>query len=218
MNINDRLRLIRTKTNESQAKFALRFNLPQSTYAQYEKGGRAIPDELKNLLTKDLSINLNWLITGDGPMFLSGEPAPKIEKEIDETTALIPVTNLKLSAGGGIDWAEGSLSGEMLPMPRKIVNRYNSYNLFSATVKGDSMEPTLKNGEPVVFAKGVLEEDGIYVIAIFDELFVKRISVDKLDRKIMVISDNTKYPVKEYPMDKEGLQILGKVVFWLHME
>ena len=69
MEINDRLRMLREKAGKSQAKFAIDFNLPQSTYAQYEKGGRAVPDDLKQQLAQ-MGINIHWLVTGKGPVYL----------------------------------------------------------------------------------------------------------------------------------------------------
>ena len=220
MEINDRLRLIRENYKLSQAKFAKQFNLPQSTYAQYEMGGRSVPDELKQNL-HSLGVDLNWLVTGHGTMFRDGSSAsegdiPTIPE--DKYTHLIPMTNLKVSAGGGSEWESGDENGGMLPIPMNIYRMYKSYDLAGVTVAGDSMEPTLRDGEPVVYAKGVLEGDGIYVISILDELFVKRLSIDMLDKTVTIISDNPMYSRKVYPMEREGFQILGKVIFWLHME
>ncbi len=89
MEINYRLKQIRKEFGLSQAKFALKFNLPQSTYAQYEKGGRAIPDNLKLVLSQ-FGINMNWLIAGKGNMYFEensiGNKSPKNEQygsEID---------------------------------------------------------------------------------------------------------------------------------------
>lgn len=61
-------------------------------------------------------------------------------------------------------------------------------------------------------------EDGIYVISIHNELYVKRLSIDKLSNTLTIISDNQKYPNKVYNFDIEGLEILGKVMFWIHEE
>ncbi len=235
MQPNDRLREIRTDADLSQAQFASIFHLPQSTYAQYEKGGRSIPDELKEGISNAFNINLHWLITGNGDKYL---PRDDIDDETiqnalqkiedcengilsgsDSTTLLVPMTNMKLSAGKGWDWdSEESFTGEALPVPRKITCRFEEKNLVAATVKGDSMEPTLHDGEPVVYVRQFENGDGIYALAILDEVYIKRLSIDKLKREVTIISDNPKYPAKTYPMDQEGLQVLGKVVFWIHVE
>ena len=235
MKPNDRLREIRTDADLSQAQFARLFHMPQSTYAQYEKGGRSIPDELKEGISTAFNINLHWLITGNGSKYLPYDgPDEKTIQEVYEemdnkenkvhtnlecTTLLIPMTNMKLSAGRGWDWeSDESFTGELLPVPMKIARRFNTDNLIAATVKGDSMEPTLHDGEPVAYVKQFENGDGIYALAILDEVYIKRLSIDKLKREITIISDNPKYPAKTYPMDQEGLQVLGKVVFWIHVE
>ena len=136
MDINDRLRLVRLDLQLSQAKFAAKYGIPQSTYAQYEKGGRSVPDELKESISNSLKVNLNWLITGEGSMYLNeGNEKPNyIEetkayeniKEEDGNTLLIPMTNMKLSAGRGWDWdSDESFTGELLPVPMKIARRFD---------------------------------------------------------------------------------------------
>ena len=224
MDINDRLKLIRANTKESQAKFCKRFDIPQQTYANYELNKRSIPDEIKTKLQQQIGVNLNWLITGKGDMYLNDQNDSIVTfrspyADQDQTTLLIPMTNMKLSAGRGWDWdSDESFTGELLPVPMKIARRFDGDKLIAATVKGDSMEPTLHDGEPVAYVREFESGDGIYALAILDEVYIKRLSIDRLKREITIISDNPKYPAKTYPMDQEGLQVLGKVVFWIHVE
>lgn len=221
MDINGRLREIRLKIGDSQAVFAPKLGTNQSTYSKYELEGRIVPDDIKSKLYS-LGVSLDWLVTGEGTMFRSGDSFEEenticsVNNE-DKYTYLVPMTNLKVSAGKGVEWESGE-ECDKLSIPQSIYRVYKSYDLAGVTVCGDSMEPTLRDGEPVVYAKGVLESDGIYVISILDELFVKRLSIDLLDRKVTIISDNPLYSPKTYPMEKEGFQILGKVIFWIHME
>ncbi len=225
--ISTRLKLIRTNLGLSQKKFGDLLGIAQTSYANYEGGKTFLPANILEILNKQTDVNLNWLITGIGDMYLNSDGTEKDGSYIykvdnkaseREDTVYIPMTDLSLSAGSGIDWKTGIYTGEEMPVPAKITRRYSSYVLAGAEVKGNSMEPTLHDGEPVVFAKDAIEGDGLYVIAIYDELFVKRVSIDRLDKTITIISDNQIYPTKTYPIDKEGLMILGKVVFWLHME
>lgn len=213
---SERLKQCRNMIGLSQAAISKELGISQSTYARYELGG-GIPENVLNYLSKK-RINLNWLFTGEGPMLLNGDVSDNPPEPESEDTVLIPMTNVKLSAGLGSTWEEGSYTGEMIPIPKKIARNYRSAFLVAAEVRGNSMEPTLKDGETVVYAKGQMDGDGIYAIAIYDELYIKRLSLDLLDKKVLIISDNAKYPTKEYPMDKEGLEVLGKVVFWIHME
>ena len=224
LDVSLRLKSLRTQLGLSQAKLAAKCGISQTTYANYELGTSLNNKVLASLY--NLGVSLPWLLLGEGPMFREDTEfaGAKVEgdtkiQEQDDTTLLIPMTNMKLSAGKGWDWdSDESFTGEMLPVPMKIARRFDETHLIAATVKGDSMEPTLHDGEPVAYVREFENGDGIYALAILDEVYIKRLSIDKLKREITIISDNPKYPAKTYPMDQDGLQVLGKVVFWIHIE
>lgn len=222
--IGQRLKLIREQTGLSQAKFAYLFGMPQTTYAKYETGG-GVPDELKFELSQKYNINIHWLVTGQGPMYIDGEPSGDdnkgidIAKKEDQYNISVPMTSLKVSAGVGQEWLSGDLTGEMISIPKRVARRYPSNSNFAAAeVVGDSMEPTLHSGEPVVFVKDHIEGDGIYVLSVRGELFVKRLEFNRFLNRIRIISDNVKYPVTEVNPDNDDISILGKVVIWVHGE
>lgn len=242
--IEQRLKEIRNSVGLSQKDFGAIMGIAQTSYANYENGRSSIPASLLEALSLKLNLNLNWLITGEGSMYIDKDetaedalrsknyhlthtdvsflerPATEYSaSKKDESTLLIPMTNMKLSAGKGWDWESDEIyTGELLPVPMKIARRFDEKSLIAATVKGDSMEPTLHDGEPVAYVKEFENGDGIYALAILDDVYIKRLSIDKLKKEITIISDNPKYPTKTYPMDQEGLQVLGKVVFWIHVE
>lgn len=229
MEINSRLRMFREKIGYSQAKFANSLNLPQSTYAQYELKKRSIPDELKQQLA-NMGVDMNWLITGTGSMYLPGvsggqsQEAPGSDKwghespralaEIvpEDSSTPVPLLSQKLSAGPGQIWADESFSGEVIAFPTRMVKRYGGYRLGGAEVRGDSMEPTLANGDVVVFASQMLDGNGIYALAIDGEVFVKRVEFDPLEDTIRIISDNHRYEPKLLSARTERVRILGRII------
>lgn len=237
MSINYRLKQIRESFGLSQAKFAIKFNLPQSTYAQYEKGGRSIPDSLKQELSQ-FGINMNWLINGIGNMYINDSQndqsiRPEQKHIIEPTEAWIdpkgqittisvskdsfsvPILKNKVSAGPGEEWDLEDFSEERLPILKRFVRRFPKEKLFSAEVRGDSMTGVqLFDGDLVVFVHNLIEGDGIYVISVDGELLVKRLEFDHFDKKLIIKSENPRYEVKV--VDPERAQILGKVVGWLH--
>lgn len=87
-------------------------------------------------------------------------------------------------------------------------------NLAIVTGIGDSMQPTFEDGDPLLVDRGVhdIRLDAIYVLALRDELFIKRVQRN-LDGSFVIISDNPKYspqPVNE--RDRDTFQVLGRVV------
>ncbi len=227
--IGENLKSIRVEKGMSQAMFATQFEMTQTTYSQYETGKRSVPDEFKQQLADKYNINLHWLITGIGSMYNTSNSTSnnlvKTDNNINIDIALkdsveVPMLDLHLSAGHGSDWYSGSLTGEKLYIPKRVARRYPSNSVFAgAVVDGDSMEPTLNDGEPVVFVKGFIKGDGIYVLAVNGELFVKRLEFNRILNVLRIISDNPKYPPTELKSDmQDSVRILGKVVIWVHGE
>ena len=87
----------------------------------------------------------------------------------------------------------------------------------TVTVEGDSMERTLSDGETIVVDTVVdrVTASGIYVLAIGEDLIVKRI-VRKLDGSLVVKSDNPIYSDSDELFSPETIhriQVLGRMVW-----
>ena len=229
--IQERLKEIRQQKGVSQSTFATKFGLKQQTYQKYESGIAAVPDDLKSQLADKYGINLHWLITGIGPMHIGGEQVEEessrahardvnIKKSGLKDSVEVPMTSLRLSAGPGQEWSDAELTGEVLYIPKRVARRYPGNSDFAgAQVVGDSMEPTLHDGEPVVYVRGFVQGDGIYVLAVNGELLVKRLQFDGISGKLHIISDNPRYRQLEIPLEGlDNVRILGKVVIWVHGE
>ena len=224
-----RLKEVRESTKMSQKTFGASLGLSQGTYQKYESGMASFPDDLKAQLAERYGINLHWLITGEGPMHMGeaeGEAGhararmDDIERDALKDSVVVAMTGLRLSAGPGQEWLETNVTGEKLCIPKRVARRYPHNSQFSgAQVVGDSMEPTLHDGEPVVFVRDFIQGDGIYVLAVNGELLVKRLQFDRILGKLHIISDNTRYRAIEIPLEGlDNVRILGKVVIWVHGE
>ncbi len=75
-NCNKNLKLVRETLNLSQAKLSQQLGISQQTYGHYETGKNAIPDKIKIKLLQ-IGVNLQWLLTGEGEMFLPAEEEQK---------------------------------------------------------------------------------------------------------------------------------------------
>jgi phage repressor protein C with HTH and peptisase S24 domain len=82
-------------------------------------------------------------------------------------------------------------------------------------VEGDSMAPTLADGDEILVDRGDAAErlrDGIYVLRIEDALVVKRVAPHPAGRTLSVHSDNPAYP--SWPdCDPAAVEIVGRVVW-----
>jgi len=82
-------------------------------------------------------------------------------------------------------------------------------------VEGDSMAPTLADGDEILVDRGDSADrlrDGIYVLRIEDALVVKRVAPHPAGRALSIRSDNPAYP--SWPdCDPASVEIVGRVVW-----
>lgn len=99
----------------------------------------------------------------------------------------------------------------------QILPQYYRTDMIALTVRGDSMEPTIKNGAIVGIAPLTedITEGGIYLVSIpcFGRV-VKRLRLSR-DGQLLLISDNPDYePITVNPAEQEKT-VLGQVVWVL---
>ncbi len=85
-------------------------------------------------------------------------------------------------------------------------------SLALVTVAGDSMEPTLRDGDMVVIdcSARAIDRDGVYVFTHGDGTFIKRLQ--RMPNALRACSDNKLYDPWDIT-DAEGLHVHGRVVW-----
>lgn len=78
--MNRRLKELRSKLGLSQAAFAEKIGIKQTSYSDIETGRRELTERNLNLICKEFNVDENWLRNGEGSMFTL---------ELDEDTMLI---------------------------------------------------------------------------------------------------------------------------------
>lgn len=138
-----------------------------------------------------------------------------------ETTAarprlkLIPKLAVAASAGGGSFESDDMLSGKIGFAPKwlqKLVPSPDKLSLI--TVRGESMAPTLNDGDDIMVDGGDASSplrDGIYVLRMDDALMVKRLAIGPVGR-LSVLSDNPDWPDWQ-DVQPDDLHVIGRVVW-----
>jgi hypothetical protein len=80
---------------KTQSQFAEKLGITQTTLSKYEKGTSDIPDDVK-LKISGFGVNLHWLLTGMGTMFLPQNDTPQAQ---NVTTSEEGVTHIAGSVG-----------------------------------------------------------------------------------------------------------------------
>jgi len=146
------------------------------------------------LAVSDIALNVGvdpvWLATGKGSMLLADRD---LEASAKSQFISIPRYDVKLSAGAGSFFDRAQVLDEIpftTAFLKQKLRRSSVEGLAALEITGDSMLPTLADGDLGVFDCNITNAgDGIYAIAMGNELMVKRLQ--KLPGGgIMVRSDN----------------------------
>ena len=129
----------------------------------------------------------------------------------------IPRLNIGASAGPGAYAGDESASAH-IGFEEKWLRRLfagKPADLSLIKVQGDSMSPTLSDGDDIMVDRGDGPErlrDGIYVLRRDDAVLVKRVAPSPASHRIAIKSDNPSYP--SWPDCQIGdIDIIGRVVW-----
>lgn len=188
----------------SSRQFALSLEyLPQSL-SEILKGRRDVTIELLRKAVEMYKINPVYIYTGEGPMFMSEEDHKSFRVltivtnvQDDERIVHVPVP---AQAGYASELSDPTFIQDLptftLPDYKYKVGTHRSFD-----VAGDSMEPTLFEGDKVVCSfleptlwETSLKDNYVYVIVTRGDVVVKRLfNKLKAEKKVLLHSDNDAY-------------------------
>lgn len=157
-------------------------------------------------------------ITAAGALYDKATGA--IKKVFAADSVNIDIIDVSACCGSGIENFEEKVIGQW-NMPsmeyRTISTTSNPDNVKMIRARGDSMAPTLKNGDWVLADMSFrsTDSDGLYLIRLSTGLAIKRLQ-GSIPGHICVISDNPKYPPQTW--ESGEIQILGKIIYTLNAE
>lgn len=156
-----------------------------------------------------------------GPELQINEPGaytpdrPQLAPALSEYVA-VPRYDASLSAGPG-----SILDPNTAPLGHSLfeaqwlaaITRAAGDMLAVVRVDGDSMEPTLADGDWILIDRTQrrINRQGVYAIQVGDVAWIKRISLNLKDKLVQVISDNEHYPMQELAEDE--LAVIGRAVW-----
>ena len=126
---------------------------------------------------------------------------------------LIPVMEQAFSAGHGQYVPDSDEITEYIAVPNDL--RKYGKSLAASRVRGDSMEPTLSDGDTIICDNnGYDGTDGIYTIIYKGNGFVKRLQ--RTSDGVKIISDNRFYDPMFENEESEDFKVIGKVRCVMH--
>ena len=184
----NRIKKVRQLTRTSQGDLAARLGINRNTYISYESGNRKLPLDVAETLCNALGVRPEYMLTGNEPVF-GDNPGPDGFVFVKQYE--VQVKNKKEGAPGGEKmngqfafrrgWLQSlGLGGESAGVVQ---------------IKGDSMEPVLKEGDWVLLDMSArrVTRSGIYCLQLAEDLACKTCARDQDGSTVHVMSYNQIY-------------------------
>ena len=201
---------IRLKNNDSLRGLGEKIDISFSYIDQIEKGLRPINKDILEKFIKVYPLYKKQLekayLDEIMPESLKGSTFNMEEQKVN--TVILPVYG-KASAGNGYI----NLDQEIYYFPIKKGDF--SDRSFLVEINGNSMEPTLEDGDYALVDPDNIDyvKNKIYVVTYNDESFIKRMVIDIKSKIIMLKSDNPEYEDILITKDMQiYLKIEGRVI------
>ncbi|MCF1478332.1 helix-turn-helix transcriptional regulator [Agrobacterium vitis] len=213
-------RLAQIRKGMDRREFAESIGVNDGTLGNYERGDRSPDWSFLATLQREKHVNLNWLFTGQGDVFLQGgsdEQSLATERDF----VLMPQYDVCASAGTGL------LPVNQMPTSETAFERKFLRDLggapdhcFLMWSTGDSMLPSIPDNALLIVdaSQTTVDHGRIYVFSVGNAVLVKRANW-RMDGRLELISDNTagKYPVETFDANRvEDLAVVGRVIFVGH--
>ncbi|MBR1639028.1 MAG: helix-turn-helix transcriptional regulator [Treponema sp.] len=170
---------------------------------------------------KNLGVNIDWLLTGEGEMFQNSTEAAR--SEIAKVGAKIPLLAQKVSCGPGQNWeCADNIAGYIEPL--SPIPSLSGKKVFAFRASGVSMIGLGIQDGDILFFDGSADQqlkDGVYVFGFAGDAYCKLLRFEPLENKVMVYSVQ-KQDLREAELvrtieaDSEDFHIFGRVLAWLH--
>lgn len=195
-----------TELGLSKKKFAETIGVSQGNVSGWFNQPNVKPgiDALRKISVVH-GVNLNWLITGKGPMFQELIP---LDAGILEDTIRLPIV-AEIAAGEPCEVVLDEPLG-YLDLPKSLLHLSPPYLVFQ--VKGRSMEPHILNGDLVVCSrvwKGIRLDGKIFAFRTPDGITLKTLKLDTQNKITWLMPINHEFTPVPYYKDSESFAMIG---------
>ncbi len=226
MSYGDRIKKIRKHFKLTQQELADAIGAKnKQTISDVENGKQKhFNKEHELMLTKKFLISQLWLNSGEGDMLLVKQHDDIVREDgliynkVSDNIKIPYYPEIYASAGGGA--FSGFDASSPVSISRGFLQSYfgigAAKGMHIINVVGDSMAPTLKNGE-MIFVNPIENEGfrdgGVYVLMCGDTILVKRVRQHPITKEYTLISDNPEVEDITLTIDESSdCKFVGRVV------
>ncbi|MFP6740511.1 MAG: S24 family peptidase [Alphaproteobacteria bacterium] len=134
----------------------------------------------------------------------------------EEDLDFVPTYEVSAAAGDGIiidnEYETGRLAFRHDWL--RSITTASTDELAVITVHGDSMYPTLADGDTILvdLSQRGAARDGVYIVRFGDFVLVKRLLIDPVRREVTISCDNENYP-RLAPVAPDDVDVAGRVIW-----
>jgi phage repressor protein C with HTH and peptisase S24 domain len=215
-------RIRRTRGNSTQKEFAKNLIFSSSYLSEVESGKTKPSLELLLKISQITNYSLHWLLTGEGPLFIEATASMVREDSasygaLGEFT-LVPRFSPADEAGTDVKGIEKRGRDRYAFRRAWLHSKGNVEELVLIEARGDSMDPTIADGDAVLIncAKKKVIDGNMYALRTKNAVMVRRLQPIGAAR-IKVMSDNKLYDSYEIDLESGDIEIIGQVI-WIGRE
>ena len=218
MSLGKRFREFRKEIKKTKQSIAEMLGSTQSNINLYEKDDITPPVKTLQIIRQAFNINLNWLLNGDGEMFMQTiheQANPQLIKQkvfqllrnefslLESGEAQLSIDNDNfwyMGIGGDIACGEPipfvhEVGDQLIPISKKILNNPKEVDILR--VNGDSMMPDIEHEDLVIIRKEhdwQLCRNKIVAVRNDDGNTLKKLVIDDRTRSALLVASNKNYP------------------------
>ena len=207
----EKLEMIIEKLETNQRQLAMKLNVSSPYINDILKGKNQNPSVSFASALAKLGISADWLLKDEGDI---------LPNNAMQIAAAIPLYDIRASAGKGViaDFLTHPAVKQWLDIRRDIVERYGDKVVAAVQIYGDSMMPTYHDGDYAVFAQGLIDGDGVYLLCMGENVYIKRLQFFPERNQLVIKSDNPLYEphIIDLLSYETYISIVGRVVYTIH--
>ncbi len=221
--VGTRIKRAREALGMTQVVLAKSVGVSQQAVMELE-AGRAKGTKHTAKFARALGQDAMWIEIGEGRMREPTKAARVAQKTTDTPRVPIPpddyerisVFDIRAAASAGALTHDAPAIGYTMFALEwlRTLTRSHVSKLAVVQVAGDSMEPTLYNGDQALIdtAQLNLRREGIYVMRVDNTFMVKRVTMHPKSKRVTLRADNPRYEAYS-DLDPDRLQVTGRVIW-----
>lgn len=152
VNINERVKLIRTHENLNQKEFGKRIAVAQNYLSNIENGYRDVTEKIIKIICLEFNVNEHWLRTGEGEMFV--QPATF---SFDEQIKKSALSDLEIAIMRGYMELDSDIRKALVQKVESIIQQHSETAATTQQSEEDDIESEI-NEEIKLYRQELLAE------------------------------------------------------------